>query len=61
MVSNVMQQGDCNTPMTYQTLMNYLFSAFIGMFMDVYLDDIVIYSDTISDHLKHRRTVLAIL
>jgi Reverse transcriptase (RNA-dependent DNA polymerase) len=28
MVSLVMQQGDCNAPATYQTLMNYLFSPF---------------------------------
>jgi Reverse transcriptase (RNA-dependent DNA polymerase)/RNase H-like domain found in reverse transcriptase len=61
MVSNVMQQGDCNAPTMYQTLMNYLFSVFIGVFMDVYLNDIIIYSDSISDHLKHCRTVLAIL
>jgi Reverse transcriptase (RNA-dependent DNA polymerase) len=61
MVSNVMQQGDCNAPTTYQTLMIYLFSAFIGVFMDVHLDDIIIYLDSISDHLKHCHTVLAIL
>jgi RNase H-like domain found in reverse transcriptase/Reverse transcriptase (RNA-dependent DNA polymerase)/gag-polyprotein putative aspartyl protease len=61
MVSLVMQQGDCNAPATYQTLMNYLFSAYIGVFMDVYLDDIVIYSDTISDHIKHCKIVLNVL
>jgi Reverse transcriptase (RNA-dependent DNA polymerase) len=55
MVSHVMQQGDCNAPTTYQTLMNHLFSAYIGVFMEVYLDNIVIYSDTIADHLKHCR------
>jgi RNase H-like domain found in reverse transcriptase/Reverse transcriptase (RNA-dependent DNA polymerase) len=50
-----------NAPTTYQTLMNHLFSAYIGIFMDVYLDDIVIYSDNISDHLKHCQMVLDIL
>ena len=49
MVSQVIQQEDCNAPATYQTLMNHLFSAYIGRFMDVYLDDIVIYSDTLRD------------
>jgi Reverse transcriptase (RNA-dependent DNA polymerase) len=61
MVSLVMQQGDCNTPATYQTLMNYLFSPYIGTFMDVYLDDIVIYSDTISDHITHCQIILDVL
>lgn len=57
MESLVMQQGDCNAPATYQTLMNYIFAPFIGVFMDVYLDDIVIYSDTIEDHIEHVRTI----
>ena len=30
MVSQVVQQGDCNAPATYQSLMNHLFSAYIG-------------------------------
>ena len=52
MISQVVQQGDCNTPATYQALMNYLFSAYIGRFMDIYLDDIIIYSDSLEDHVK---------
>ena len=43
MVSQVIQQGNCNAPATYQTLMNHLFLAYIGRFMDVYLDDIIVY------------------
>ena len=61
MVSLVAQQGDCNAPATYQALMNYLFSSYIGRFMDVYLDDIVIYSDTLEEHVKHVKIVLDIL
>jgi hypothetical protein len=38
--SLVMQQGDCNVPGTWQALMNHIFSSYIGVFMDVYLDDI---------------------
>lgn len=34
------------TPATCQALMNHLFSPYIGVFMDVYLDDIIVYSDT---------------
>jgi len=61
MVSLVLQQGDCNAPATYQTLMNHLFSSFIGRFMDVYLDDIIVYSKTISDHIQHVKTIIDIL
>jgi hypothetical protein len=61
MLSNVLQQGDCNTPATYQALMNHLFSEFLGKWMDVYLDDIIIYSDTLHKHIKHVKTVLKIL
>ena len=45
MVSNIVQLGDCNAPATYQSLMNYLFSSFIDRFLNIYLVDIVIYSD----------------
>lgn len=60
-VSNVVQQGDCNAPATYQALMNHLFSNYIGVFMDVYLDDILIYSDTLEEHVEHVKIVLSIL
>lgn len=49
-----------NTP-DGQNLMNYLFAEHIGVWMDVYLDDIVIYSDTLEDHIKHVRIVFEIL
>ena len=61
MVSHVIQIGDCNAPATYQALMNYLFSAYIGQFMDIYLDDIVVYSDVLDDHVAHVKSILDIL
>ena len=61
MVSYVIQQGDCNAPATYQSLMNYLFSAYLGKFMDVYLDNIVVYSQTLEDHIAHVKSVLNVL
>src|SRR5882762_6077604 len=61
MVSLVAQLGDCNAPATCQTLMNYLFSPYIGRFLDVYVDDIVIYSDTLGEHVKHVKMVFDIL
>ena len=61
MISLVVQQGDCNAPATYQALMNHLFSSYIGRFMDIYLDDIVIYSNTLDEHVKHVKLVIDIL
>jgi len=61
MICHVIQQGDCNAPATYQALMNQIFSSYLGRFMDVYLDDIIIYSDTLKDHIKHVKTVIDVL
>ena len=61
MICHVIQQGDCNAPATYQALMNQIFSPYLGRFMDVYLDDIIIYSDTLEDHVKHVKTVIDVL
>lgn len=61
MVSLVMQQGDCNALATYQALMNHIFAPYIGVFMDVYLDDIIIYSDTVDEHVQHVKTVIDVL
>ncbi len=41
--------------------MNYIFSPYIGKLLDVYLDDIVIYSDSLEEHIKHVIIVLQIL
>jgi hypothetical protein len=61
MVSLVLQQRDCNAPATYQSLMNYLFSEFISVFMDVYLDDIIIYSNTLEEHIRHVKKIIDVL
>ena len=61
MVSLVLQQGDCNAVATYQSLMNHLFGPYISVWMDVYLDDIVIYSDTLTEHIDHVKAVIDIL
>ncbi|QRV72267.1 Transposon Ty3-I Gag-Pol polyprotein [Ceratobasidium sp. AG-Ba] len=61
MISHVMQQGDCNAGATYQLLMNSIFSKQIGLFMHVFLDDIVIFTNTIEEHMQRIREVLGIL
>jgi hypothetical protein len=61
MVSLVVQMGDCNAPATYQALMNHIFSPYIGRFLDVYLDDIIIYSDAFEEHIKHVKIAIDVL
>ena len=58
MVSLVMQQGDCNARATYQTLMNSIFSDYIGVFIYIYLDDMAIFSLTMEDHITHCKLII---
>ena len=60
MVSQVLQMGDCNGPVTYQTLMNYLFSPYLNQFVNVYFDDVMIYSGELKDHIQHCKLVMDI-
>ncbi len=43
------------------SLMNEAFSQYLDKFIIVYLDDILIYSDTWEDHLDHIRKALKVL
>ena len=56
--SNVMQQGDCNAPSTFQRFVTHLLREFIGKFVYVYLDDIFIFSETVGEHQNHIRMVI---
>jgi hypothetical protein len=53
----VMLQGDCNAPATMMRCMNTILGEFIGKFVWVYLDDILIFSDTHAEHLQHLHQV----
>lgn len=58
---NVLAQGLMNAPPTFQRVMNNLIATGRWNYVVVYLDDILIFSDTIAEHKKHVAEVLSIL
>ena len=53
----VMPFGLRNAPGTFQRLMNYILQDYLGQFVCVYLDDIIINSKTFEQHMDHIKQV----
>ncbi|GBG72363.1 hypothetical protein CBR_g11941 [Chara braunii] len=57
----VMPFGLCNAPGTFQHAMNRIFHDYLDKFVIVYLDDILIFSKTVEEHVAHLDKVLSLL
>ena len=57
----VMPFGLCNAPSTFQRMMDRIIKPEWRTFIQTYIDDIILYSKTFEDHLKHLKTLHQVL
>ena len=57
----VMPFGLCNAPASFQREMNRIFFDLIGVCLFIYIDDLVIFSDSVESHIIHLNKVFSIL
>ena len=57
----VMSIALTNAPTAFMELMNRVFRPYVDQFVVVFIDDILVYSKSMEEHVYHLRTVLQIL
>ena len=57
----VLPMGLCNEPAVFQSAMNSVFGSLLNRHVCIYLDDMLIFSNTRAEHLQHLEAVLRIL
>lgn len=53
--------GLTNAPATFQRVMNSIFGQYIGKFVLLYLDDVLVFSRNATEHAQHLRLVFEVL
>ena len=56
-----MHMGLSEAPGTFMRLMHFVLRPYIGVFVVVYFNDILVFSKTMKEHLNHVRAVLQTL
>jgi len=56
--SSIIQQGDHNAPPTIVRAMYEIFMDMVFKYLVIYIDDIIIFSDTYAEHVATLRKVL---
>ncbi|KAK3551773.1 hypothetical protein QTP70_025629 [Hemibagrus guttatus] len=54
----VMPYGLMNAPAVFQSLINKVFKDILNKYVIAYIDDILIYSSSLTEHIQHVRTIL---
>ncbi|KAK3559259.1 hypothetical protein QTP86_008828 [Hemibagrus guttatus] len=55
----IMPFGLTNAPAVFQSLINEVFQDILGKWVSVYIDDILVYSTSLEEHVHHVRAVLS--
>ncbi|KAK3508109.1 hypothetical protein QTP70_014380 [Hemibagrus guttatus] len=55
----VMPFGLTNAPAVFQSLINGVFQDILGKWVTAYIDDILVYSTSLEEHMRHVREVLS--
>jgi hypothetical protein len=48
----------CDVSSSFTTFMNFIFHEKLNEFVIIYIDDILVYSKTVEEHVKHLKYVL---
>ena len=53
--------GVTNAPVVFMVYMNRMFQPYLDQFVVIFIDEILIYSRTVEEHMGHLRITLSVL